>query len=526
MNTGSITAPATSTREAATGDGAATRWVLEITSAFLLTAVVLSIIQFGGPAILDNDGYYHIRWSRLLRESAPRLPEFRWLPLTLLNERDYADHHFLYHVLLAPFTFGDLRTGAKLAAVVLSSAGLASLFALLVTNRLRYRWLWLAPLIAGSEPFLYRMSMTRAPSLSLALLGAGACLILKRKHAWLSVLAFFFVWTYSLFPLILVLALAHAISVYAAERRIQIAPVLAAAAGVLAGLVVNPYYPKNLSLFVRHVAMKLRTDYVVDVGVEWYPYETWIFLAGSLVSFALFFAALLAFDSRRLRGNEKTLFFLAISTVFLVAAFKSRRFVEYWPPFAVIFAAFTITPRLREVDRSRIRQTRDRVVASVAAATVAVFLVTALVFAVIQARQQVASEEDPFAYRGASEWLAANTPPGSIVFNTDWDDFPMLFYYNTHNTYVVGLDPTYLYDRDPEMWRLYARVTLGEEPDPAPIIRERFGAEYVFTDNRHEAFLTAAHNSGRFKTVYSDRHATVLRVAMGGERRSVDRSDR
>ena len=88
----------------------------EVAAAFAAILAVMSWIEFAGPAILDNDGYYHIRWAAMLRESAPRLPEFQALPLTTLNERNYADHHFLFHVLLVPFTFGDLRVGAKLAA--------------------------------------------------------------------------------------------------------------------------------------------------------------------------------------------------------------------------------------------------------------------------------------------------------------------------------------------------------------------------------------------------------------------------
>ena len=109
----------------------------------------------------------------MLREAAPSLPPFKALPLTTLNERDYVDHHYLFHLLLIPFTYGDMRIGAKLAAAVFSSIGIAALFALLVAYRVPYRWLWLMPLVASSEPFLYRMSMTRAPSLSLAMLGAG-----------------------------------------------------------------------------------------------------------------------------------------------------------------------------------------------------------------------------------------------------------------------------------------------------------------------------------------------------------------
>src|SRR5215471_4179816 len=143
---------------------------LEIMGALALILAVMGWIQFGGPAILDNDGYYHIRWATMLRENFPHLPAFNNLPLTTLNEHDYVDHHYLFHVLLIPFTLGDLRMGAKLAAIVFSSIGIVSLFALLVAWRVQYRWLWLAPLAAGSEHFLYRMSMTRAPALSLVFL--------------------------------------------------------------------------------------------------------------------------------------------------------------------------------------------------------------------------------------------------------------------------------------------------------------------------------------------------------------------
>src|SRR6185295_12952121 len=58
------------------------------------------------------------------------------------------------------------------------------------------------------------------------------------------------------------------------------------------------------------------------------------------------------FEYRRRARDLKPLFFLLVSLVLLLMAFKSRRFIEYWPPFAVLFAAFTISPRLAEFDRS------------------------------------------------------------------------------------------------------------------------------------------------------------------------------
>jgi len=472
----------------------------------------MSWIQFGGPAILDNDGYYHIRWAAMLRENFPRLPAFKALPLTTLDEQNYVDHHYLFHVMLIPFTLSDLRVGAKLAAIVFSSLGIASLFALLVTYRIRYRWLWLAPLVAGSEHFLYRMSMTRAPALSLALLGVGTYLTLKRKHIWLGALSFIFVWSYSLFPLMLVFTLAYSIAVYLAERRIDLWAALASAVGIAAGLVINPYFPKNLSLFRQHVLMKYTGDYAVDVGIEWYPYEAWAMLGISAVAFVVYFAGLLAFNYRDRARDLKPLFFLIVSFVLLLMAFKSRRFIEYWPPFAVLFAAFTFSPKLERIDFAWVSRTRERVFAAIAAAVVTAAAILWMGGCLLHARADVKSETDPFAYRGASEWINANTPPGSVIFNTDWDDFPMLFYYNPDRVYIVGLDPTYLYDRDSELWKLYAHITLGEEDDPAPFIRDRFGAQYVFTDNEHPDLLRIAEDSGDFEKVYEDKFTTVLRV--------------
>ena len=81
------------------------------------------------------------------------------------------------------------------------------------------------------------------------------------------------------------------------------------------------------------------------------------------------------------------------------------------------------------------------------------------------------------------QWVRANVPAGDIVFNTDWDDFPRMFYFDPTHRYVSGLDPTYLYDRNADLSRLYDRITLGKEKDPGPLIRDRFGARYVFTDN-------------------------------------------
>ena len=538
---------------------------LQMFAALILIGAVMMRIEFAGPAILDNDGYYHIRWSKLLRESAPHLPKFTNLPLTTLSEDRYVDHHFLFHVLLIPFTFGDLRLGAKLAAALFSTLGIAMCFWVLVAYQVRFRWLWLVPLVASSEPFLYRMAMTRDPSLSLLVLGLGSYIILERRWVLLGILGFIFVWLYSLFPLLFAFACAYTVALYIGQRRVDLRAPLAAFVGIGAGLFVNPYFPKNITLLIEHVKMKLSSTYAVDVGVEWYPYETWTILAGSAVAFVIFFVALLAFDFRHRSEDIKPLFFLIVSSMLLLIAFKSRRFIEYWPPFAVLFAAFTITPRLSRVfpGKPRLRRrerdpdasdvtggaavpdqrcavpvrvgaggpadvspptapgwrtsARDLIIVAIAAALITQVLVLGMISNIEEAGKEVATEQDPSAFEGAGHWLAEHTAPGSMVFNTDWDEFPMLFYYDTANSYIVGLDPTYLYDRDHDMWKEYAEITLGNVENPGPAIRERFGANYVVTANAHSDFMDTVEQSGGFEKVFSDQYTTVLRVKGPGE---------
>jgi hypothetical protein len=106
--------------------------------------------------------------------------------------------------------------------------------------------------------------------------------------------------------------------------------------------------------------------------------------------------------------------------------------------------------------------------------------------------------------------MRANIPAGQLVFNTDWDDFPRLYYFDPTHKYVSGLDPTYLHDKNSNLSELYKRITLGQEEDPGPLIRDRFGSRYVFTDNVHHDLRNHAERSGWFQVVYEDRDCTIF----------------
>ena len=135
------------------------------------------VVQFSGPNLAGNDGYYYVKMADLMRVEGLK-PYFPWLPLTILNPGEFSDHHFLFHVLMIPFTLGDLILGAKWASVIFASFVFLCTWWLLRNQHIPYAGLWTLGLLAISEAFLYRMSMPRAQSLSLAILVLGLNFIL------------------------------------------------------------------------------------------------------------------------------------------------------------------------------------------------------------------------------------------------------------------------------------------------------------------------------------------------------------
>ncbi len=312
---------------------------------FIVFVAVMAWIQFASPDMPDNDGFYHIKLAYLMRTRG-LLPEFTWLPQSILNQKEYYDHHFLFHVALIPFTFGDLRTGAKLAAIVFSAVAFLAVWLLFKRQQVPHAWLWAIALLGISQAFLYRMSITRAQSLSLAVLALGVLWLLERRYRLLAVLAFVYVWLYDAFPLLLVLAVLYGMAVLLVERQFEIRPLLYVGAGMALGMLVNPYFPDNIFFSIRHMLPKLTDATSVRVGNEWYPYETGQLLENSLPALAAFAGGVLALGLSSKKMDVRTAFALLASFLFGLMLFQARRFVEYFPPFALVFAAFAWTPLL------------------------------------------------------------------------------------------------------------------------------------------------------------------------------------
>jgi len=102
---------------------------------------------------------------------------------------------------------------------------------------------------------------------------------------------------------------------------------------------------------------------------------------------------------------------------------------------------------------------------------------------------------------------------GEIIFHSDWDDFPMLFYWNSKNYYISGLDPTFLYLKNRDLYEKYVKITSGEQKtDLAEIIKNDFKSRYVLIGKDHPKMADNFSKDNDFKLVYEDEDAWIYKT--------------
>jgi hypothetical protein len=487
--------------------------------------VFFAYVQYGSDALAGNDGYYHIKMGWLIRQEGLK-PDFPWLPLTILNAAHFYDHHLLYHIYLALFATTDpaqdgglaLTQGAKLASIILPSLAFLAIWWLLQSQNVPWPSLWTIALFALSEGFLYRMSMARAQSASLLFLVLGLHWLLTKRYHWLLPLGFAYVWLYNAFPLLLLMAGVYFVATAVMEHRLAWPALIYPLVGIGLGIIVNPYFPENVTFILNHLLPKLGAP-VTRVGNEWYPYETWTLVQNSGGALAAMVLATLALGWREQRLEKRTLVAFSLAVGFGLMLFKSRRFIEYFPAFALIFAAFAAAPLWHSTQAS-LRDAAGRIGNSAIQYILTYLLPVLFLLALAgplfhnlgKARAEIAEAKAANHYAAAMAWLRENTAAGTVIFQTDWDDFTRLFFYHGDAIYTAGLDPTFMELYDADLFNTWRDITRGRVKEPAELIRQQFGGQYVFSDLEHTAFMKVAANDPRLQELYRDEYAVIYVV--------------
>lgn len=516
---------------------------------FIVAFSLFSYLQIS-PTFPDPDSFYHAKMAVLTRDQGI-VTEFPWLQFTVLKD-NYADHHFLYHVVLIPFvTFFDPLVGIKLFTAL--SAALLILIFYWFLKKFQIRGAFLYSLILlVSSPFVFRINLAKAASLSIIILLFGLYLIFHRKLWPLFILSFVYVWTYGGWPLILVLTLFYIFS----EAIIKTADnfnglklsikiffknifskenfklFFACFGGLAAGLVINPFFPKNLFFYWQQIIKIAVINYQdkIGVGAEWYPYGLGDLIANSsfifillILSFTVFFINFLKnFTGEKKpaatdpKNKTQILSLTLLALFFLTLTLRSRRNVEYFIPFAALASAFVLNQPLSLIKKYlpaiNVWRQKRKIFSSLVLLYVLIMLPFTAGRNIWSIKQLYLSGGSIYKYQGVAEWLKNNTPAGAIIFHNDWDDFPALFYYNNHNYYIAGLDPTFMYDYNKDLHKVWVDITTGRQPDISKIVKNDFHSEYVFVDKDHVALENNLKSDGHFQMVYKDDEGKIYQL--------------
>jgi len=495
----------------------------------IAAASVLLYLQTATEGLYGYDGYFHIRYAQVLR-SQGFSRSFPWWQETFLRDH-FADKDFLYHVLLIPFTLGDLVLGGKVAAVLFGSAVIA-IFGL-ACRKLRVPWSagWALGLLGCSAAFLYRLDFTRPLVLAVGLTLAGTCAILLGDARWTFAFAAIYPNAHISFHLLPCIALLHDwIRGKGEDGRRSFRLAKWAAAGAIAGALLSPYVPNNLRLWwvqnIRVLEMAWTGPTDLRLGLEIQPGTSADLLMYNAAVLAVLLGGILLMVTGRKRSSPEAVTLLIVSAGFLALTMMSRRFLEFWTPLTCLFAAVAWRDRIEtgECDAARLVRGGASSLPGGAAGrraayrflpAAALVSVTALLaFNTVKASRLIAGDPG-LTYQGASEWMGANVPPGETIFHLDWDDFPQLFFFNPQLHYLVGLDPTFMYLTSPERWRIWSDVAHADVDDIYTPIRRTFGSRWVFAIPEGEDFLAMARRDPRFFQRYEDSAATVFFLADG-----------
>ena len=517
-----------------------------------------SLIQATGT-FLDPDSFYHAKMTALmLKQGVVR--DFPHLAYTVLPQI-YTDHHFLYHILLAPFISKIYPLlGIKIATTVINTSFIVLFYAFLKKNGARWPFLFVF-LLLSSTPFIFRINLAKANGLSLVFIILILFAIFKKKNIWLGFLSFLYVWAYGGWPLGIFLGgtfliasmianlikpspsviarrdpslrsgqapqsrfsvrLPRALRVLAMTAgRAEWRPFAATILGSAAGLIINPYFPQNLKFYWIQIVQIALVNYQTKIGVgaEWYGFNVL-----ELVSFSggvfliLGFAILLFFGNLVIKKKgiisyeavRDIFFFLICAGLFFVITIKSVRNTEYFFPFILLLSAFIIKyfynggaaewikKNLRKIFRLKILYN-------------GFFIYLALMisagFAVNfwKIKKGFEGGFEFLKYKGAMAMAQENSDKGDIIFHSDWDDWPMLFYHNDYNRYIVGLDTTFMYKYSKDLYKKWRDITWGDfAGDPYKIIKDDFKASLIYiAENDIEIMDKYFENDKRYELIY------------------------
>lgn len=487
--------------------------------AVVVGTLLLAWLQLSFDGLFDLDSYFHVRAALELAENGVE----KQLPQAAFSTwaEAYSDKDLLFHAFLIPFVSEEaFATGGKWAVVTLDFLVLASLALVMQASRVRFGAFWILLLVAASPYYVLRLIPLRPHLLGMAFVSLEILLLLGNRWKSLFVVAVLHVWAHSSFPLVGALLFAWIVVNLVRGERFPTAVTLAVVAGLAIGSLAHPYFPNNLLMTsqIFEVVQNAWTGGAGGIppqaaGSELKPMLLAQFLKQSPVWVPALLGVVALVWVRGVRGwSARDLFFLFVACGFLVMAWASRRFLGEFMLGAVLFAAAAWT----SVAAGR---TLGEIAAAPRSALALVLLVGCFGYAAwrvsVEVPERLAAQSTAEIFRPDVERLDELAGPADVVYHPSWMDFSYLYAFRPHGRYIAGLDPVFLFDWNPKVWKRSFDLSRGVVKKPKRVLVGDFGARFVFVTKqpRYLAFRRVLARTPGIERVHEGRAAEIWEVA-------------
>lgn len=462
---------------------------------FFVSVLLVSYLALDDFVVLD-DHFFHIRFVQLAAEQGLRaFTDFQSIYFSeiVASGEHLIYYNFLFYLVLWPFSFlSPAVLGIKLFGLFAIAVSLTVVYGILRRISVRHALLWSVffLVVLAESGLLVRLLSARPFALAPVFLILFLYFLYReRKYAAFATAFAYFYWhTATFFLPVLVSAGYFILDRYYRSEKFNWNILTWPFAGTLAAVATSYLIFPGVLSYLFDITLPVLIDAAVSggagvaEGVEVYGANFFsIFpalspLVGLLIIFGIRETIDLLSHMRRTAEPRlmtlRTTLFLG-SVILLAASLFSLRFTDYFVYFSILYVALAVSEFSRTIvisDQSACRQLK-----------IGTFVVLALfvmdIGPKIRATDVEAARVSYLTAQGPTDWLVAHLPPGALVFNTDWDAFPLLYYFTGDRIrYATGLEPRFLYTHDPELYWLWRNIGdrgIYCEVAKCPVSRER-----------------------------------------------------
>lgn len=449
----------------------------------------------------DPDYFYHVALSKQIMtsgfpETVPQAKDIGW-------SVQFIDKEYLYHVITTFFYTYFGESGIRATSLIFFA--ISSCVLLFHSLKALGARLFLFPLllIALDPYFIRRMIMVRPQTLAVMLFIFIVLGFVSNKKYMILIASFLFALSYHGLQIPVILIAASLFTAFVAQPKFLKLGGFCAL-GLIAGCLIHPYFPGNLSFLtqITNIVRDTTATASLPYGGEIYPWKTSEYLHYSLILGIVFALAMSTIGhlSESQREEDKKDFslvmFLTVAfSLYLCVSFLTPRGREYLIPTAVFLAVQVLrhTP------------------------------ITGTVLVTIMSCSQLFILRDRFDFVAPKEapgrdqlFMALDKIPEdekAHVLNCNWSNSPYIMYKRPNLTFVDLLDPSFLLLSNKSLHEARYDMLSGKMPDLRFIVNDVFKAKYVLCDNYtnnlsfdndpHFERIYPAVNIAKSKDVYS-----------------------